>query len=1078
MSSERYSLFHSSMAPCSPHSLRQPSAEQAASRSDSASSSAAYVAQEPNIHAPASGIWTLGSSISHSVDLPFPLQVPSNGTIGFGKGTNSQGGKEAYGVQASLQWWLSNQNGSVQVSARFPSVVHLDLIEAGVIDDPNSSLRRRIRQAVGLNEGTSRWIIDDTWTYTANLSPLLSRVASNASGTSYSDYLLYFQGLDTVANVALGGKNVGNTSNMFREWVFNVTDVLTPLLGSMSSSTASSKARAGANENLTLTFSSAADYAERQSRNEPYYPTQLTSPMAPVIDDYEYPFRNFIRKASSDFGWDWGPAYVPTGAHKPAWLIALSNAPSAESAAATDGSGSEADTNVASLSSTSIRRTSIVGKSLNLFVQGTSIDITRKGQVNNLPPDQTAPWVVNVTHSLWSARAIPNATMSLALVGTPHGASELQLSAPVQAGYNDVLSASFEVLSNGTDAPQLWWPKTFGEPKLYDLQLRLADAVWTKRTGFRTVLVNQEPVSDEDVAKGTRPGNYWHIELNGQRIYTQGVNIIPADVFLPRISGDVLSHTISSAIAAGQNLLRVWGGGTYQPAQFYDLADEMGILTWSETTFACAAAYPTYDAMIGTIREEVKQNVRNLNRHPSMTHWAGNNEGENMMLAVKETLPNGTVYANQYDYLFDDVILNSVRQNSRSLSYLPSSTGAGYISLDPYVPRYRNATPGELYGDAEHYLYSAVHALDLDTYPISRFVNEFGMHSMPSIYTIDNVVVSPNDYTFNSTVMRAHDKHSPAGNLTYPFPADDGQNQMTDGAKMYFKTPAVNATGNLRANLAAWSYATQQYQAMLTGQQILYYRLGASRPENNLGVAYWQLNSIWQGSDWGSIEWGGRWKVMHFMAARYQDHVVGYPMYAPQNETLTIYALSDDFGLVNGTAAWIWYDYSGKNLGGNSTSFSVSGINATAIYSATGAQNILPAEASADNAYLHLQLNGTRSDGSPFTNEHFWPFAHSVANAPLQDPQVQVSKNGSASADGSQVFDVKAAGSGVAAFLSLEHPEGVIGWFADTKSGRPMNNIFLRPGEQRSFKFVLQFDRTNGSWADNVVARSIFVPSS
>lgn len=93
-----------------------------------------------------------------------------------------------------------------------------------------------------------------------------------------------------------------------------------------------------------------------------------------------------------------------------------------------------------------------------------------------------------------------------------------------------------------------------------------------------------------------------------------------------------------------QNMVRLWGGGVYEPDVFYDICDgefsngenhrelkwdafpELGLLVWQDFQFACGV-YPAHEEFVESVRLEAEYNVRRLRHHPCMALFCGNNEG-------------------------------------------------------------------------------------------------------------------------------------------------------------------------------------------------------------------------------------------------------------------------------------------------------------------------------------------------------------------------------------------------------------------------------------------------------------------
>ncbi|KXN81560.1 putative beta-mannosidase A [Leucoagaricus sp. SymC.cos] len=926
---------------------------------------------------------------------------------------------------ANLKWTLTNSNRTINVpSTGPPNQAHIDLLNAGLITEPLLGINGTI------HDFTQRWIVDENWTYTADISPFLE---SNTFKQSKKT-LLVFYGIDTIANITLAGKPVAWVNNQFRQYVYDVSDILA----------------SPQNHELVVAFESAWTYGL----------------------NYEYPgVRQWVRKIASDFGWDWGPAFVPTGIYKPAYFVTLSAPSGKQQTIGTPPISPGVNERIASSP---------------VFIEESSIDIYKLGESFSVAPKEDADWVVNVTLGVQSSSDFQSSSLTLAFPELKARKTFNVL--PVQALPNassdgtNWLNAVWQIPDF---VPKRWYPHNLGTPQLYNLSVTLdlksrgntVDSVtFNTRTGFRTIQLIQSPYTAEQVQNGITPGDNWHFNINGKPFYALGTNIIPFDPFYARTTTDQVRWVLESAAKSGQNMLRIWGGGTYQPSHpsvaggvydFYSICDELGILAWSELIFS-DTMYPINDFLLESIEPEVRQNVRRVNRHPSNAQWAGGNEIEGIVTNAVPLLKNGTHYLNEYVALFQDFLQPIVSSEARAVPYTDCSTTKGVLSLDPYELRLSNATPGEIYGNGERYNYDGSVAFDYSTYPVSRFMNEFGFHSMPSFYSWEEVLLSPSDFSFNSTVVTSRDHHPPAGSLAFPNPnAPQGQAQMTSFVELWLPTP-IDSSTNPNKTFTQWCYSTQVFHNLAMVAQVAWYRHGAGKGENNLGALVWQLNDIWQGISWSSIEYSGRWKVLQYGLTGIFSPVVIYPFWTARNETLEVLVVSDRWESVKGQAQLTWYDWNGTMLSTEKHEFTVPSLNNSVIVQKTGLEeSILPKGRNVMDVWMLLNLTA-EVDGKTVTNEQ-WFTPTSLANANLQDPKISLTHTSNLT------FKLSAKG-GVGAWTWIDHPAGTIGIFVDAKTGVPTNGFYLIPGQDRTLRFELNsaLSRVKNPDPKDFVVRSLW----
>jgi beta-mannosidase len=173
------------------------------------------------------------------------------------------------------------------------------------------------------------------------------------------------------------------------------------------------------------------------------------------------------------------------------------------------------------------------------------------------------------------------------------------------------------------DSPQLWWPNGHGDQPLYTCEVTLlnskGDILDDKKIyfGIRTVELDMSP--DEK-------GCSFILKINGKPIFCKGGNWVPADPFPARITVEKYERLITRAAQANINMLRCWGGGIYEPAEFWDACNRYGIMIMQDFMLACAD-YPEDDpAFMKQLEQEITLAIKSLRNQPSLIMWSGANE--------------------------------------------------------------------------------------------------------------------------------------------------------------------------------------------------------------------------------------------------------------------------------------------------------------------------------------------------------------------------------------------------------------------------------------------------------------------
>jgi len=331
---------------------------------------------------------------------------------------------------------------------------------------------------------------------------------------------------------------------------------------------------------------------------------------------------------------------------------------------------------------------------------------------------------------------------------------------------------------------------------------------------------------------------------DGKPLFCKGANWIPCHSFpvLTPALKERYRYLLTSAREANFNMLRVWGGGIYEPDYFFDLCDSLGLMVWVDFNFSCAL-YPSDTAFLSNVAEEARQQVGRIARHPCVVVWCGNNEVKNGWEDWGWQQQYGWTPAQQ------DELRHGIDTLFGPRGILARAVEAADPLRRPYIPSsplYGWGHPECVtHGDSHYWgVWWGEEPFEKYAEKCGRFMSEFGFQSYPDYSTVCRFCPE-GQRTIDSPVMRSHQKHG------------RGREIIDKAMRQYYGCDSRSLT------LEDYCYVSQLLQAWGTGYGILQHLL--ARP-HCMGTLYWQLDDCWPVASWSSIDCYGNWKALHYRA--------------------------------------------------------------------------------------------------------------------------------------------------------------------------------------------------------------------
>ncbi len=372
----------------------------------------------------------------------------------------------------------------------------------------------------------------------------------------------------------------------------------------------------------------------------------------------------------------------------------------------------------------------------------------------------------------------------------------------------------------------LWWPRGTGrEPSLYDATAELLDgegrvlARDERKIGLRTVRLERA-----DWYSPENPGTFRFL-INGEPTFVKGTDWSPMDALHSR-DAQHLPKCLAMVEDLNCNMIRVWGGGVYEPDAFFDFCDEKGVMVWQD--FMMGNVSPPQDEDFArVIYDEAKQVVVRFRSHPSIVLWNANNEIDRSTASVMGPYapdPN-------LERISRDILPRVLRDFDPMRPYIPSSP---YWTPDVVAGKAK-LSQEHLWGPRERWFKDAYW-----TNAPTTFVSEMGCHGCPSLESLKKMMTKEGVYPWPDPSDPFHFNDEWCCKSTQAYP--DYPRGMGHGRNSLMPRQVKTMFGSVPRDVAAFVDQSQIYQAEAVKYWIEMFR---SRKGRTWGIMWWNLRDGW-----------------------------------------------------------------------------------------------------------------------------------------------------------------------------------------------------------------------------------------